>query len=173
MLRVPSGDVTYAASHTSGPEHGCAGVLRCQGTLPCAGRGGLNGAIGEESSLERSAYFLAGDLLSNAVTGMATAWLVTGIVDPAWHMPSGMLAGMLAAMGLSLLLMPVFVALFGAMEVMLPVMLTAMLAGMLLGMASAMTVISTWQALVAGGLIGTLTLLSTYALDASLRRRGL
>jgi hypothetical protein len=111
--------------------------------------------------------------LSNAVAGMGTTWLVTGIVDPTWHMPAGMLAGMLAGMGLSLLLMPVFVALFGAMEVMLPVMLTAMLAGMLLGMASAMTVISTGEALVTGSLIGTLTLLSTYALDASLRRRGL
>jgi hypothetical protein len=105
--------------------------------------------------------------------GMAVAWLVTGIVDPAWHMPTGMLAGMLAAMGMSLLLMPVFVALFGAMEVMLPVMLTAMLAGMLLGMARAMTVFGTWEALVAGGLIGILTLLATYALDTGLRRRGL
>lgn len=107
--------------------------------------------------------------MSNVVTGIAAAWLVTGIVDPAWHMP----AGMLAAMGLSLLLMPVFVALFGAMEVMLPVMLTAMLAGMLLGMASAMTVFSTWEAMLAGGLIGTLTLLANYALDASLRRPSL
>jgi predicted branched-subunit amino acid permease len=110
--------------------------------------------------------------LSNVVTGMATAWLATGFVDPAWHMPAGMIAGMLAGMGLSLILMPVFVALFGAMEVMLPVMLTAMLAGMLLGMAGTVRVFEPWEALVAGGLIGILTLLSTYALDADLRRRG-
>ena len=104
---------------------------------------------------------------------MTTAWLVTGIVDPTWHMLTGMLAGMLAGMAASLLLMPLFVALFGAMEVMLPVMLTAMLAGMLLGMAGAMRILERWEAMAAGGLIGVLALLSTYALDASLRRRGL
>ena len=104
--------------------------------------------------------------------GVATAWLVTGIVNPAWRMPAGMLVGMLAGMGASLVLMPLFVALFGAMEVMLPVMLTAMLAGMLLGMAGTMVQVHSQEALVAGGLIGVLTLLATYALDASLRRRG-
>ena len=133
----------------------------------------MNVRIREGKRLERSAYFLAGDLLSNVIMGVATAWLVTGIVDTEWHMLTGMLAGMLAGMGLSLPLMPLFVALFGAMEVMLPVMLTAMLAGMLLGMAGAMRGLEAWGAMIAGGLIGGLTLLATYALDASLRRRGL
>jgi flagellar biosynthesis protein FliQ len=105
--------------------------------------------------------------------GLTTAWLVTSLVNPAWHMLTGMIVGMLAGMGASLILMPLFVALFGAMEVMLPVMLTAMLAGMLLGMAGTMTEINSQGALVAGVLIGTLTLLSTYALDASLHRRRL
>ena len=104
--------------------------------------------------------------------GVSAAWLAGAMVDPSWPMPAGMFAGMVSGMGLGLLLMPVFVGLFGAMEVMLPVMLTAMLAGMLLGMAGTMVQVHSQEALVAGGLIGVLTLLATHALDASLRRRG-
>jgi hypothetical protein len=121
--------------------------------------------------MERRIYFLAGDLLSNAVMGAAAAWLAAAIVDPSWSMPAGMFAGMLGGMGLGLLLMPVFVGLFGAMEVMLPVMLTAMLSGMLSGMASAMQVPAIPLLLLAGGSIGILVLLLTYAIDAVLHSK--
>lgn len=119
--------------------------------------------------MERRCYFLAGDLLSNGIVGMATAWLATRIVDPTWNMVAGMLAGMGAGMGLSLVLLPVFVGLFGAMEVMLPVMLTAMLAGMAFGMASAMQTLTTLEVLLGGGLSGMLVLGLTYAADARIR----
>jgi len=115
--------------------------------------------------LERRFYFLAGDALSNAIMGMASAWLATSIVDHTWHMLTAMLAGMAAGMGLSLILMPLFVGLFGAMEVMLPVMLTAMLAGMAFGMADSMYVLTTLEVLLGGGLSGILVLLLTYAAD--------
>jgi hypothetical protein len=118
--------------------------------------------------MERRIYFLAGDLLSNAVMGAAAAWLAAAIVDPSWSMPAGMFAGMLGGMGLGLLLMPVFVGLFGAMEVMLPVMLTAMLSGMVFGMAGAMQTPEVPMVLFGGGAIGNLVLLFTYAVDAIL-----
>jgi len=119
--------------------------------------------------LERRFYFLAGDALSNGITGMASAWLATVIVDPTWHMLTAMLAGM----GLSLILMPLLVGLFGAMEVMLPVMLTAMLAGMAFGMAGAMYMLTELEVLLSGGLIGILVLLLTYAVDAGMHSRRL
>ena len=106
--------------------------------------------------------------MSNGVMGAATAWLVTGIVEPTWHMLTAMLAGMAMGMGLSMILMPVFVGLFGAMEVMLPVMLTAMLAGMAFGMASVMVVFAAWEILLGGGFIGILVLSLTYAADAKI-----
>jgi len=121
-----------------------------------------------DAMMEHRIYFLAGDFLSNAVTGAAAAWLAAAIVDPAWSMPAGMFAGMLAGMGAGLLLMPVLVGLFGAMEVMLPVMLTAMLSGMVFGMAGAMQVPAVKVLLFGGGSIGILALLLTYAVDAIL-----
>jgi len=123
--------------------------------------------------LERRFYFLAGDALSNGITGMASAWLATVIVDPTWHMLTAMLAGMAAGMGLSLILMPLLVGLFGAMEVMLPVMLTAMLAGMAFGMAGAMYVLTALEVLLGGGLIAILVLLLTYAANAGMQGRRL
>jgi len=123
--------------------------------------------------LEQRFYFLSGDALSNGITGMATAWLATGIVDPSWHMLTAMLAGMAAGMGFSLILMPLFVGLFGAMEVMLPVMLTAMLAGMAFGMAGVMYVLAALEILLGGGMIGILVLLFTYAADAKMQGKGL
>jgi len=126
-----------------------------------------------EQMLERRIYFLAGDALSNTVTGMAAAWLAAVIVDPSWLMPAGMAVGMFAGMGVGLLLMPVFVGLFGAMEVMLPVMLTAMLSGMVSGMAVTMQTPALKTLLLGGGSIGILTLLLTYAVDAALRGRGM
>ncbi len=119
--------------------------------------------------LERRFYFLAGDALSNGTMGMASAWLTTGIVDPAWHMLAAMFTGMAAGMGLSLLLMPLFVGLFGAMEVMLPVMLTAMLAGMGFGMAGTMHVLTDLEVLLGGGMSGILVLLLTYAANAGMQ----
>ncbi|MGD2055483.1 MAG: hypothetical protein PVJ15_01655 [Gammaproteobacteria bacterium] len=121
--------------------------------------------------MERRIYFLAGDTVSNVLTGMAAAWLASVLVDPAWSMSAAMLAGMFAGMGLALLLMPLCVGLFGAMEVMLPVMLTAMLAGMVFGMASAMRTAGTPLVLLGGGLLGLVVLLLTYAVDAGLRGR--
>ena len=118
--------------------------------------------------MERRIYFLAGDVLSNAVMGAAAAWLAAAIVDSSWSMAAGMFAGMLAGMGLGLLLIPVFVGLFGAMEVMLPVMLTAMLSGMVFGMADAMRAPAVPVWLLGGGAIGILVLLLTYAVDAAL-----
>ena len=123
--------------------------------------------------MERRLYFLAGDALSNSITGMASAWLATVIVDPTWHMLNAMLAGMAAAMCLSLILMPLFVGLFGAMEVMLPVMLTAMLAGMAFGMAGAMYVLNEMVVLLGGAFSGILVLLLTYAANAGMRGRRL
>jgi len=119
--------------------------------------------------LERRFYFLAGDTLSNGITGMASAWLATAMVDPTWHMLTAMFAGMAAGMSLSLILMPLFVGLFGAMEVMLPVMLTAMLAGMAFGMAGAMYVLTALEVLLGGGLIGILVLLLTCAANAGMQ----
>ena len=116
-------------------------------------------------------YFLAGDVLANAVMGAAAAWLAGALVDPSWSMPGGMFAGMLAGMGLGMVLMPVFVGLFGAMEVMLPVMLTAMASGMVFGMAYAMQAPSLAVALWGGGLLGLLVLLLTCTVDGFLRGR--
>jgi hypothetical protein len=122
---------------------------------------------------ERRIYFLAGDVLSNAVMGAAAAWLATAVVDPSWSMPLGMFTGMLAGMGLGLLLMPIFVGLFGAMEVMLPVMLTAMLSGMVFGMVDVILVPAVPVLLFGGGTTGILVLLLTYAVDAVLHGRAL
>jgi ABC-type enterobactin transport system permease subunit len=121
--------------------------------------------------LEQRSYFVAGDTLSNGLTGMAAAWLAVHTVDPSWPMPVAMLAGMVAGMGLSMVLMPLFVGLFGAMEVMLPVMLSAMLAGMAFGMAGAIYEPGTMLVLAGGGLTGILTLFLTYAADTGIRAR--
>ena len=102
---------------------------------------------------------------------MASAWLATALVDPAWHMLAGMLAGMAAGMVLSMILMPLFVGLFGAMEVMLPVMLSAMVAGMVFGMSAAMYVLTAPVVLLIGGLAGLLVLSLTYAADAAMHGR--
>jgi hypothetical protein len=118
--------------------------------------------------MEHRFYFLAGDVLSNAVMGAAAAWLAAALVNLSWSMPAGMFAGMLAGMGLGLLLIPVFVGLFGAMEVMLPVMLTAMLSGMVFGMVCAMQTPALPVLLIGGGAIGILVLLLTYAVNAVL-----
>ncbi|MGD2137834.1 MAG: hypothetical protein PVJ66_07240 [Gammaproteobacteria bacterium] len=121
--------------------------------------------------MEQRCYFLAGDILSNALMGMAAAWMAALIVAPGWYMLAGMAAGMAAGMGLALLLLPLFVGLFGAMEVMLPVMLSAMLAGMLAGMAAAAQALSVPETLLGGGACGLLVLLLTYAADAGVRAR--
>jgi len=127
----------------------------------------------EGGFLERRFYFLAGDTLSSGITGMATAWLASSIVDPAWHMVIAMFAGMGIGMGLSLILMPVLVSLFGAMEVMLPVMLTAMVAGMAFGMAGAKQELTAFEVLLGGASIGIFVLLLTYAADTRLHSKGL
>lgn len=114
-------------------------------------------------------YFIAGDTLSNTVTGMAAALLATGIVDQSWHMLPAMLIGMAAGMALSMLLMPLFVGLFGAMEVMLPVMLSAMLAGMVCAMAVTMQQLSLIELLIGGAFTGIVVLLLTYAANVLLR----
>lgn len=123
--------------------------------------------------LERRFYFIAGDTLSNGITGMATAQLATSMVDHTWHMASAMLTGMGVGMGFSMILMPVFVGLFGAMEVMLPVMLTAMMAGMVFAMANTMLELSIFEVLLGGALIGIFVLSLTYVADALLRRKSL
>jgi len=88
--------------------------------------------------MERRAYFLLGDTLSNAtagaLAGLAGADLTGPGWNPFWAMVLGMLAGMLAACVVVLL---VFFPLFGAVEVMLPSMLTGMVAGMAGGMIAA------------------------------------
>ncbi len=122
-----------------------------------------------QNTLEHRLYFLAGDAVSNGITGMAAALLAAVIVDPSWHMLPAMLIGMAAGMSLSMLLMPLFVGLFGAMEVMLPVMLSAMLAGMVFAMAVTMMDLSTFNVLLGGAITGTLVLVLTYAADALLR----
>jgi hypothetical protein len=103
--------------------------------------------------------------------GVGAAWLAGAIVDSSWPMPVAMLVGMMAGMGLALVLMPVFVGLFGALEVMLPVMLTAMLTGMLFGMVGVIGMPVAAVVLSGGGLLGILTLLLTYAVDAGLHGR--
>jgi hypothetical protein len=123
--------------------------------------------------MERRSYFLAGDVLSNGIMGMASGWLATGIVDPSWHMLIAMLVGMAAGMALAMILMPLFVGLFGAMEVMLPVMLTGMLTGMAFGMARATHGLATSGVLLGGGFIGVLVLLLTYAADTRMRDKSL
>jgi hypothetical protein len=125
----------------------------------------------KEKKVERRIYFIAGDVLSNVVMGVAAAWTAAAVVAPSWPMPAGMLAGMLAGMGPGLVLTPLCVALFGAMEVMLPVMLTAMLSGMVFGMAGAMGTPGLAALLLGGGSTGLLVLLLTYAVDARLRGR--
>lgn len=118
--------------------------------------------------MERRCYFVAGDVLSNASMGMASAWLATVVSGPDWHMLAAMLAGMGAAMALSMALMPLYVGLFGAMEVMLPVMLTAMVAGMLYGMLDTMFTLPLSWVLGGGMVTGILVLLLTYAADAAM-----
>lgn len=121
--------------------------------------------------MERRVYFLAGDVIANSGTGMASAWLATVVVDPSWHMLVAMLASMVAGMVLSMILMPLLVGLFGAMEVMLPVMLSAMVAGMLFGMSAAMYVLTAPVVLLGGGLAGLLVLSLTYVADVAMHGR--
>jgi hypothetical protein len=122
-------------------------------------------------SVEHRVYFLVGDVVANGGAGVATAWLVTAVVDPSWHMLVAMLAGMAVAMVLSIIVVPVFVALFGAMEVMLPVMLSAMVAGMVFGMSAGMHVLTTPVVVLGGGLVGLLVLSLTYAADVAMHGR--
>jgi len=79
--------------------------------------------------MERRLYFVLGDLLVNAIAGVAAAFSA-GLVPPSWHplvaMPLGMCVGAASASVVALLFMPFF----GAFEVMLPAMLTGMVAGM-------------------------------------------
>jgi len=78
--------------------------------------------------MERRLYFVLGDLLVNAIAGVAAAFSA-GLVPPSWHplvaMPLGMCVGAASASVVALLFMPFF----GAFEVMLPAMLTGMVAG--------------------------------------------
>lgn len=123
--------------------------------------------------LEHRLYFIAGDILSNSISGTAAALLAAGIVDSSWQMLPAMLIGMTAGMGLSMLLMPVFVGLFGAMEVMLPVMLSAMLAGMVFAMVVTMQQLPLAEILLGGACTGVLVLMLTYSANALLRGKRL
>lgn len=124
-------------------------------------------------SIERRAYFLAGDLIANATTGALVGLATTVVVGPAWNMWLGMVVAMAMGMLLALALgFVLFFVLFGAMEVMIPTMLTGMTVGMVVGMAVPMGGIGIATGAEIGALIGLGTLLITYAANLVLRRQG-
>lgn len=121
--------------------------------------------------MERRLYFIAGDLLTNALAGAAAALAARGTISDVWNpvvaMPAGMLLGMFASLPVILVLMPFF----GAFEVMLPAMLTGMIAGMVVGMLEAMDPLTIPKAALSGGGIGALVVVLVYVLTAHAGRK--
>ncbi len=81
--------------------------------------------------MEKRLSFVVGDILVNAVAGIAAALSAQALVPAAWHPIAAMLlgtcVGAVSASFVALLFMPFL----GAFEVMLPAMLTGMIAGMI------------------------------------------
>jgi len=81
--------------------------------------------------VENRAFFVFGDLISNAIVGAAAAWLTHTLIGHSLGMFFGMVLGMALGMVISMVLTTfVLSVVWGAMEVMLPCMVTGMLAGM-------------------------------------------
>ena len=109
--------------------------------------------------MNRNAYFIVGDLLSNATVGLLAAMLCNSLIGPGWPMLVAMLVAMVLGMILAMLLATlVFSRFFGAMEVMVPTMLSGMFAGMVVGMIAAMTPLTMVNAGLLGLLIGLITI---------------
>lgn len=119
--------------------------------------------------MDNRLYFIIGDLLSNIVAGVVTAWLSYLIVSTDWNMFLAMWAMMLLGMLLSMVLFFPAGRYFGAMEVMLPMMLTGMCSGMLVGMWVAMSNPDLGQVLFAGGLTGLFCILAVWFMNSKLR----
>lgn len=117
-------------------------------------------------------YFALGDLLSNALCGLAAALLSLWCIDSGWMMfPAmvlGMLLGMIATMVLDFALL---MRAFGAMEIMIPTMLSGMLAGMWVGMRAAMAPLTTLDASAYGVLSGIAVVALCWAANSALEGR--
>jgi hypothetical protein len=112
-------------------------------------------------------FFLFGDVLSCAITGLLVGMACQAVIPSGWNMVVAMFPGMLLGMVIPLFLAPlVFGRYFGAMEVMVPCMLGGMLAGMWISMAVTMHPVSLGQAATQGVMIAIGALVVCYLLDA-------
>ncbi len=110
-------------------------------------------------------WFLFGDILSNLVIGIVSAWLCALWFEVGDNMFIAMLLGMLVPMLLSMPFALIFGRYFGALEIMLPMMLTAMLAGMVIAMLATMYLLIAYQISLIGivcgfGVLGVVSLLN-------------
>lgn len=116
-----------------------------------------------------SRYFLIGDLLSNALCGLAAALFCLWWIDSSWSMLPAMLVGMALGMVATMVLdFAVLMRYFGAMEIMVPTMLSGMLAGMWVGMRAAMSPLMLMDAIVFGVLCGLVVIALCWAANSQL-----
>ena len=115
--------------------------------------------------METRLYFIAGDVLANAVAGAVAVVVCTALLGETWP-PAAMILGMMIGGAVAMLLGMFASLLFGVFEVMLPVMTTGMLAGMMASMQAVPVNVAATRGAVAG--IGILVV--TYLLNARLRR---
>ncbi len=116
-------------------------------------------------------YFLLGDLLANATTGLIVALCTFHIFTPSWSMFPAMLLGMVLGMVIAMVLaVAIFMRFFGAMEIMLPTMLGGMGVGMIVAMRASMGHLALLDACVYGILFALLVLSLCWALNTHLRQ---
>ncbi len=117
-----------------------------------------------------SAYYLFGDVLTNAAVGAIAGVACAVLFSPSWPMVAAMLVGMALGMALAFGLASVAGIWFGAFEVQVP----AMLSGMVAGMAVAMRAAHEPQTIALGALTGCYCGLAALALTyiANLLLRG-
>jgi len=114
-------------------------------------------------------WFLFGDCVAGATTGLLTALVVHAIVWRECDMVVAMALGMLAGMVVHLALGVLFLPLLGIFETMVPGMCIAMYGGMLFGMRDAMQEIDLITTLEIGAAFGSAVALGVAFWNAQLR----
>ncbi|MGE0384392.1 MAG: hypothetical protein AB7Q97_06635 [Gammaproteobacteria bacterium] len=115
-------------------------------------------------------YFLGGDILSNAGTGVLAGLVSAAIVDTGWHAVLAVPLCVVACLLLSMVVGPfVFMRYFGAMEVVVPNLLTAATTAAVVGARAAMVPYPALQAAWHGAIIGLAVLAFTRYCDYLIR----
>lgn len=121
--------------------------------------------------MDQRLYFIIGDILAAALTGILVGLACVMLVSPNWNMFIAMVVFMAVGMVIGMLVFFPLSISFGAMEIMMPCMLSGMVSGMAVSMWAAMQPLSLGGASFLGLQSGLCALLFIWVANTLLRSK--